>query len=207
MLIKETIQVKNNLSLVCRERGKIIERRDGHNIWLDLGREYLAKLVALQSYGPDVPFTDARIKYFGFGIGGTRQLALATANAAPISPPYVGANTQTDDDPLILTVERPVRLSGSTTAYPGIVGDKWLGRITSADPTALPKQVTFRRVFTQMEVSYGPFVTVPLSEVALFTSDADPENYKNNPVAYDTFDTLSKTSAIDIEVVWTIYIT
>ena len=207
MLVKDTIQVKNNLSLVCRERGKIVARRDGHNIWLDLGREYLAKLIALQSYGPDVPFTDARVKYLGFGIGGTRQLALATANSTPISPPYTGGNTQTDNDPTILTMERPVRVSGSSSAYPGVVGDTWIGRITSADPLTAPKQVTFRRIFTQLEVSYGPFVSVPLSEVGMFTSDADPENYQNNPVAYDTFDTLSKTSAVDIEVVWTIYFT
>lgn len=205
MHIPETIEVKLNLSLVARERGKIVTRRDGHNIWLDLGREYLSKLIALQSYGPDVPFTNDRIKYLGFGIGGTRQLATGAANAAPISPPYVGANTQTDTDTTILTLERPVRVSGSNTAYPGIVGDQWVGRITAADPTTVPKQVTFSRVFTQLEISYGPFISVPLSEIGLFTSAADPENYQNNPVAYDTFDTISKTTAIDLEVVWTIH--
>lgn len=207
MRVSDKVEIKQNLSIICRERGKIVERRDGHNIWLDLGREYLAKVVALQSYGPDVPFTNARIKYFGFGIGGTRQLALSTANSSPISPPYVGSNTQTDSDPTVLALERPVRVAGSTSAYPGLVGDAWIGRITSADPLTVPKQVTFRRIFTQLEISYGPYISVPLSEVAMFTSDADPENYQNNPVAYDTFDTISKTSAVDIEVIWTLHFT
>jgi hypothetical protein len=59
-------------------------------------------------------------------------------------------------------------------------------------------------VFTQVEISFGPFVSVPLSEVMLFTEAADPENYQNTGVAYDTFDTLSKTTAFEIETVWTI---
>jgi hypothetical protein len=40
----ENIEVRSNLSLVARERVKIVARRDGHNIWLNLGREYLASL-------------------------------------------------------------------------------------------------------------------------------------------------------------------
>ena len=49
-----------------------------------------------------------------------------------------------------------------------------------------------------------PFLSVPLSEVGLLTAAADPGNYANTLVAYDTFDTISKTSAFDIEVEWTI---
>ena len=204
MRIVDIIEVKQNLSLIARERGKIVARRDGHNIWLDLGREYLAQLISLASFGPDVPVREDRIKYMGVGIGGTRQLALATANSAPISPPYVGANTQTDADPTVTTLERPVRVSGSATAYPGIAGDAWIGQVQVPPDLTISTQVTFRRVFSGTEVSYGPFLSVPLSEVALFTNAAAPVNYLNTAVAYDTFDTLSKTAAIDIEAVWTI---
>jgi len=56
-----------------------------------------------------------------------------------------------------------------------------------------------------VEISYGSFLVVPLSEVGLFTSSADPENYLNTVVAYDTYATISKTTAIDhLEFVWTI---
>ena len=204
MRIVDLVEVKQNLSLIARERGKIVARRDGHNIWLDLGREYLAQLISLASFSPDVPVRDDRIKYMGVGIGGTRQLALSTANSAPISPPYVGANVQTDSDPTVTTLERPVRVSGSSTAYPGIAGDEWVGQVQVPPDFAVSTQVTFRRVFSGPEVSYGPFLSVPLSEVALFTNAAAPVNYLNTAVAYDTFDTLSKTAAIDIEAVWTI---
>ena len=204
MRIVDIIEVKQNLSLIARERGKIVARRDGHNIWLDLGREYLAQLISLASFNPDVVVRDDRIKYMGVGIGGTRQLALATANSPPVSPPYVGSNVQTDSDPTVTTLERPVRVSGSATAYPGIAGDAWIGQVQVPPDLTISTQVTFRRVFSGTEVSYGSFLSVPLSEVALFTNAASPVNYLNTAVAYDTFDTLSKTAAIDIEAVWTI---
>ena len=204
MRLKETIEVRQNLKLYLRERGKLVAKREGHNIFLDLGREWLSQLISFQSLGPDVAFRDDRIRYMGFGVGGNRQLQLSQANAAPISPPYVGTNAQTDTDESLTVLERPVRVTGSSTAYPGIAGDVWLGTIGSADPLSVPTQTTFRRLFTQTEVSYGPFISVPLSEVGLFTSAADPNNYQNTMVAYDTFDTISKTSAFELEVIWTI---
>jgi hypothetical protein len=116
----------------------------------------------------------------------------------------VGTNAQTDTDESLVSLERPVRVSGSSSAYPGIAGDVWLGTIGSADPLTVPTQTTFRRLFTQTELSYGPFASVPLSEVGLFTSNSDPNNYLNPMIAYDTFDTISKTAAFELEVVWTI---
>lgn len=205
MRFNDTIEVRQNLSIVARERGKIVARREGHNIWLDLGNEYLAEVIALSAINPaDVPERDDRIKYMGLGIGGTSQKQLSDANSAPISPPYTGTNVQTDDDPTVTTLERPVRLSGSDASYPGIAGDAWIGAVQAPVTHPLPNQTTFRRLFTQSEISYGSFLSVPLSEVGLFTSASDPENYQNLMVAYDTFDTISKTSAVELEVIWTI---
>ncbi len=198
----EDIEVKQNLIITCRERGKIAERREGHNISLNLGREYLAALIAYQSFNPDTPERNDRIKYMGFGIGGTRQLV--TPVPAPVGTAYPGTNSQTDTNPAITTLERPVRVSGSSSVSPGLAGDIWVGKVQAPAVHTLPTEVTFRRLFTQLEVSYLPFLSVPLSEVGLLTSAADPENFANPLVAYDTFDTLSKTSAVDIEVEWTI---
>jgi len=187
-----------------RERGKIVARREGHNIFVDLGREWLAELISYASYSPDAPFRDDRVKYMGVGIGGTKQKAKAVADAPPITPPYSGTNLQEDTDFTLTTIERPIRIAGSESAYPGIAGDTWIGIIATADPDTVPTQVTFTRIFTQLEVNYGSFISVPLSEIGLFTSAADPENYKNTFVAYDTFDTLFKTNALDLEVQWTL---
>lgn len=198
----ETIEVKSNLELTCRERGKIVDRRVGHNIWLNLGREYMARLIAYQSFGPDVPEENQRIKYMGLGIGGTQQLV--TPVPAPVGTTYTGTNSQTDVDHTVTTLERPVRISGSSAAYPGLAGDAWVGQVQAPAAHPIASQTVFRRVFVQQEVSYAPFLSVPLSEVGLFLSGADPENFQNTMVAYDTFDTVSKTVAVDLEVVWTI---
>lgn len=204
MRVAATVPVKNNLSLVARERGKIVARRDGHNIWLNLGREYLASLMAYSSFTPVTPERNDRIRYIGLGIGGSRQLSLGVANAAPLVTAYSGTNLQTDTDPAVTRLERPVRLSGSTDPYPGQIGDVWLGQVQAPATHTTATQVTFKRLFTQLEVSYSPYLSVPLSEIGLCAGAADPGVYNNTLVAYDTFDTLSKTNAFELEVSWTV---
>lgn len=204
MRVAATVPVKNNLSLVARERGKIVARRDGHNIWLNLGREYLASLMAYSSFTPVTAERNDRIRYIGLGIGGTRQLSLGVANAAPLVTAYSGTNLQTDTDPTVTRLERPVRLSGSTDPYPGQISDVWLGQVQAPATHTTATQVTFKRLFTQLEVSYSPYLTVPLSEIGLCAGAANPNVYNNTLVAYDTFDTLSKTSAFELEVSWTV---
>lgn len=204
MRIVDTIEVKQNLKLTVYERGKIVDRREGHNIWVDLGREYLAELISYSAFDPDVKVRDDRVKYMGLGIGGTRQLALPTANSAPMVPAYAGTNAQTDDDRTVSEIERPVRISGTESAYPYPAGDVWLGTIGTVAFGTPPTEVTFSRIFGQTEVSYGSFLSVPLSEIGLYTSAASPTYYKNNLIAYNTFDTLSKTTAFSLRVDWTI---
>lgn len=204
MRFVDTIEVKQNLSIIARERGKIVARRDGHNIWLNLGREFLAQLIHYTSFSPLTPERDDRIRYMGLGIGGNRQQQLGIANSPPFSDAYPGANVQTDNDPTVTQLERPVRISGSTDIYPGQASDVWLAQVQAPSTHPLPSQTTFSRVFTSTQVNYSTFLSVPLSEIGLFTGLADPNVYNNTMVAYDTFDTLSKTAAFELEVNWTI---
>lgn len=204
MRFVDTIEVKSNLIITSRERGKIVARREGHNIWLNLGREYLASLISYSSFTPVTPERNDRLRYMGLGIGGTRQLALPTANSAPIVTAYPGTNAQTDAEPTLTRLERPVRISGSSDPYPGLAGDTWLGQVQAPAQHPVATQTVLNRLFTQVDVSYSPFLTVPLSEIGLFTGSALPNVYNNTLVAYDTFDTLSKTAAFELEVAWTI---
>jgi hypothetical protein len=199
-----TVEVRNNIVMTMRERGKVFARRESHNIWLNLGREYLASLIAYTSFGPPVPERNDRIQYMGLGIGGTRQLALSTANSPPLSTSYPGSNLNTDTDPTITMLERPVRISGSSSPYPGLGGDVWLAQVQAPATHSTATQVTFNVLFQDTDVSYSPFLTVPLSEIMLFTASASPGVYNNIGVAYDTFDTISKTNAFDLEVAWTV---
>lgn len=201
--IVELIEVQSNLELTLRERGKITQRREGHNIWLNTGRIYLAQLIAYSSMSPLTPEINNRVRYMGLGIGGNRQLAPAVAGNAPLDV-YVGTNAQTDTDPTVTTLERPVRISGGTDTYPGLAGDVWLGQIQAPALHPTPSEVTFKRLFTQLDINYTPYLTVPLSEVMLYTNAANPLVYNNTGIAYDTFDTLSKTDAFELEIAWTI---
>jgi hypothetical protein len=195
MKLCEDIEVKSNLFITVRERGKIVERREGHNIFLDFGREWLSKLIAFASFDPDVVEEDARIRYMGFGIGGTRQIAPDFADTAPLTD-YgpVGSFSQTDTDPTVTQIERPVRLAAGA----------WVGQVQAPVTHDTATSTTFKRLFVSDEISYTPYVSVPLSEVGLFLSSANPAFYGNNIVAYDTFDTISKTTAFELEVVWTL---
>jgi len=209
----DDIEVKQNVRIEARERGKLVTVREGHNIFVDLGREWLSKLICYLSFSPDVTEEDARVRYMGFGIGGTRQVALGVSDAAPIGggtdayrPSYggAGANIQTDIDPLVTTLERPVRISGGTDDYPGVASDAWIGQVQAPVTHSTSTSATFRRLFTGPEISYDPYVSVPLSEVGLFTSAASTSVPFNTLIAYDTFDTLSKTTSFELEVVWTL---
>jgi hypothetical protein len=207
MRLLQRVEVRSNLIITARERGKIVARRAGHNIWVNLGREFLSGLIALDSTDPDVPARDDRIKFMGFGIGGTRQHQLAVANSPPLSVAYPGPNSQTDTEPNVTHLERPIRLSGTTTgpSDPYDPADRWLGRVQAPAVRSTPTEVSFRRLFSQTEISYSTFTSVPLSEAGLFTSAASPTGQPFSPlVAYDTFDSLSKTSAFEVEVVWTV---
>lgn len=202
--LRATIEVRSNLILTARARGKIIARRAGHNIWLNLGREYLAQLIAYTSLTPPTAERDDRIRYMGLGIGGNRQLIANGSMNPNVLAAYPGSNAQTDTDPTVIGLERPVRVSGSSDPYPGDGGDSWLGEVQAPATHPQATQTTFSRLFTETDISYAGFLTVPLSEAGLFTSAADPTVYNNTPVAYDCFDSISKTNAFDLEVQWTI---
>jgi hypothetical protein len=204
------IEVRSNLMITVRERGKIVRRHKGHNIWLNLGSEYLSQLIYYTSFtgvfptAVGVPFRNDRVQYIGLGIGGNQQTSLSVANSPPITPAYAGSNLQTDTDPTVTTLERPVRVTGTSTNPPYDPSDAWLGQVQAPPVIPAPNQVTFSRLFSTTDISYSPFLSVPLSEVALYTSAANPNVYNNTAIAYDTFNTITKTSAFSLEIDWTI---
>lgn len=209
---KTPIKWHGEVSLKLMERlgGKVVEERRGNNIFLDYGREWLSELVSLDvAY---TPFRSDRIRLMGFGVGGTSQLVDAdtirgTAHGFWQGYPNdwggvggTGNPTQTDTDPTVTGLEWPVL----TTA-----GD-YFDDISVPATFPAAGQVRFTSVLGYTAVSYGVFTSVPLSEIGLFTETvvpnravaprpAPPERYM---VAYNTFDTLSKTSSFILQVDW-----
>ena len=218
----DRIEVQNNLHIEARERGKLVTVRDTHNIFLDVGREWLAHLIALANMPPYASFATAAdyyqphrlVRYMCFGIGGNKQsYPKAAFNLPPLNlygggiwpPPF----TQTDTDPKVFALEAPVVTSMNSLPVPQN-GCKWLAQIAkSTFPGGSPGEVKFTRVFLETELSDPPFDIVPLSEIGLFVDDPNASFPLTKPtapgsmIAYNTFNTISKTNAIAIMVDWT----
>ena len=195
------IKQEVNVHVTLREKphGRIIKGRRGHNIFLNYGREWLSELTSLDVGG--VPFRSDRIRYVAFGIGGTSQrFSVATIQA--LYGGWVGytAPTQKDTDPTVTGLEYPVEI---------LLNDYY---DDIKQPATFPQAgiVRYTAIVGYNEISYpgGP-TSVPLSEIGLFTEGvtdqtvkpvaAPPERYM---VAYNTFDTLSKTSSYVLQVDW-----
>ena len=216
--------MRENVRIIHRQNGKVIDRRHGHNVFVDTGRQFLAELISLLTQDPDVPERTDRIKHMGFGIGGTLQ-----TNPAVSSPPFstsypagsdpnVTTGFEHDDlfptKPLgsgggrITTLERPVRIAGGSTAYPGAAGDQWLSTAQSPDFIMTHPVVTTARFHAFFDAGagdflFGPFLLMPLSEAGLFTSAATvPGVPFNQLVAYHNFATIVLSPQSELEVIW-----
>lgn len=214
------IRLESNVFLKLKDKaGEVVERRTSHNIFLNYGRDWLSRLIALDTGGAF--FRSDRIALMAVGIGGTRQ-RVASDNIRGVTPgsPYnypgfpndwvggsgTGDPTQTDVDPTVTGLEWPVEVLNPGTAdyydqvsrpatFPGSIG-----------------VVRFTSVFGLNEISFGSHTTVPLSEVGLFTEGVTDETVppvvagtlpaEKFMVAYNTFDTLSKTTSFVLEIDW-----
>jgi hypothetical protein len=205
----EDIEVRLNLEIDLIERGKRRLHHRSHNIVVNTGRQFLAECITPQSLGPGsfVRTQDQVVRHIGFGIGGTRQNA-SDAAAPPYSTPYPGgyggANAQTDTDVTVSRLERPVKV----TTGP----DLWMREIATPGTFPTATSTRFIAIFGQSDINFGGFTSVPLSEIGLYKSSADPAlpnggvatypGPAGHLIAYDTFDTIHKTGVFSIEVRW-----
>lgn len=209
----------NNVFIEHFRSGVLVDSRSVHNTWTEYGREYLTKVVSLQSMaGPGVPQEDHRIRYMGFGIGGT--LATAAAFTPLLTTSYAsGADPRNTDgneynkvnptSPLISTLERPVRRSGSEDPYLGgpTPGDVWLfGAPSFSTYYRDNNSVTYKTVVdcSNGDITYGSFVTMPITEAGLYHSGADSGSPFSELVAYVNFDTITLDTSSFVTFSWTV---
>ena len=53
MKANDLIEVKSNVSIAVRERGKIVDRRESHNVFVNQGRQWLRDLIGAGVYPAD----------------------------------------------------------------------------------------------------------------------------------------------------------
>jgi hypothetical protein len=204
MRLFDKIEVKTNVEIIARERGKRVPSlcRKTHNTWVNIGRQYLAEVIspgdpAFSSHYNDSPVRV--VQYMGLGIGGSKQLVNIATLFPALDEDYPGQNTYTDEDIAINWLERPVKVTGTPgkDLAPGV----WMRQIAYApnpDPElALPKfsgtpiispqihKVEYVGYFTEPDINLaGGYDLVPLSECALMLSIEQPSRLSNEVYDY-----------------------
>lgn len=214
MIIADAIEVKCNLEIDLFERGKRRRVHRTHNIFTNVGRQFVLENISASAFPTPTTFTPLQnscVRWIGFGIGGSRQNS-SFATAAPLSTLYAGTNAQTDADPTVTKLERPVKVTGSAVS-PIVAGDIWMKQVTPVVSLPAQNYVTYSAVFSETDLLVGA-ASMPLSEIGLFKSTADPSlpngdvgaypGSGGHAIAYDTFNTLHKTGQFAIEVRWTL---
>lgn len=242
--------MKVDLTVACNvlvrgfQNDKEIYQYSTHNIWLDNGRDWLVKLIGYNMTGyvradppapdpvPGTTYTDKRILFIGVGIGGNQQTGpIPGGGAGTPDTDYPGGNTQSDADPTVLGLERPVRVRVDTpTTWCRWVVPVSLPAGSTGFPATYPYTwVRFRGTFDLLDINTGvydpggilpaTYPVVPVAELALYTYDAtanDGDQYVTVPpgvppayaltqaVAYSTIPTFNKTTLNSLVVDWEI---
>lgn len=180
----DDVLVKSNVTMFLRERGKIVpgSLREGHNVWTLTGREYDAQLKSYQSYGPDTPYRNDRIRYFGFGTGTQPEVSTVVRLVTPIA--WDAGNNflaEVGAPPLF-----PLAPSRTNVRYIKIYGLQELSVIGT---------VTLQEagLFTD---GGSPTFAPGTRPLGLAAAPAQA------PMAYKTFEPLRKTQNFELEVRW-----
>ena len=185
---KPVVEVKGWVTAVLRQNGKIVPGsfRDGHNIWTNTGREFLAMLMSLQLAG--TKFRTDSVAYIGIGTGSqiedpgvlnlitpaayTTGLFLAALDIPPTFPLSPSRTT--------VRFHRTFLESELTLGAGTRVDIAEAGLFTDGSPTASP--------------AYNPG-----------TRDRTIGNaLQQAPVAYKSFEPLGKTDAMQLDLSWEI---
>jgi len=207
MRLQEDVPIRLNLAIdLIYPDGSVAEYHRNHNIITNTGRQFMAELITASSFaGPSfVRHNNDVVRYIGFGIGGSRQTA-SSPSVPPLSTSYPGATPglQTDTDVTVAIMERPVQ----------VVGDPlWMREVSTPGTFPTTESTRFITTFSQTDINFGSFSSVPLSEIGLYKSGADSSlpngtlgaypGVAGELIAYDTFNPIEKTGLFSIQVRW-----
>lgn len=191
-LVPDKVYVEGFVSMVCRERGKIVPgtRREGKNIVTLAGREFFARVGSYSSYSPLTKARTDGVRYIGFGIGTSAEVSSVTKLVSPLAFDATGGG-------LFLAELAIPTYPFQTTGSFGTV-------------------VRYTREFSELELSTSG--SVALTEAGLFT-DGSPTSSpiaftpgtrnitisqaaSQAPIAYRIFEPLAKTQKFVIQTLW-----
>lgn len=198
-VLKTSPEIKGHLTVQLLDaRGKVRHQSEGFNIWTLTGREYLSELIAMQGFSAveadRTLVRNDRIAYIGMGTGSQPEVATVNKLVYP-----VGYDTGTQNGSFLAVLDNAEFPASSTSTT--------------------RSSVRFSKTFTATDYSVptltNPTGSIVLTEGGLFT-DGDPSNNFQvgtistaladsagfAPVAYKTFDPITKTSDFTMKVIW-----
>lgn len=208
MKLLADLEVRSNLLITGYDRGKRkVLCQATHNIIVNGGRQFLVENIAAQSFA-GASFTrhqNTVVRYIGFGIGGTRQTE-PDASSSPLSDTYPagygGTNAQTDVDVAVGRLERPVLATATN----------WMKEVSTPATFLSASEVQWTATFGQLDINLAPHTSMPISEIGMYKSSADPTlpnggagtypGPTGQMLAYDTFDSFGKHAAFSLVVQW-----
>jgi len=202
----EDVPVRLNMEIdLVYQDGSVLQHHRSHNIVVNTGRQYMARKITPNAAAPSkVSYNGEVIRYVGFGIGGKRQTNADALNpSSALSLTYPGDNDKSDTDVTVSELERPVKVTSAPL---------YLQEIASTGDFPTDQSTRFRASFSQLEINLGSLSSVPLSEIGLYLSDANPANPNGGAgaypgtslsmVAYDNFLPIEKTGLFSLLVRW-----
>jgi hypothetical protein len=185
---RSVVEVKGWVRALCRERGKIVpgSYREGHNIWTNTGREFLAMLMTYAANG-STPQRNDRIFYLGVGAG------LQTEDATVVAL----------KEPMEITANRfLVSLDHSATDFPLRPTRTTVRYVKTLSETDL----TFGEVNSRFISELGLFTNGHQNsfEAGQRAIDKDSGPFQS-PAAYKSLvEPIEKTQALEFQVEWEI---
>lgn len=189
----DILEVRHNIRVELRERGKLKQLEEGHNVFTNTGRDWLSKLASWQTVGsPDVPFTNRRVRWIGLGTGTQAETAsvIALNNAAQVTQGIFLGAIQSTNVLSATSVEFVREFSTSEISIPA------LGlNVVPLTEAGLYVDVQPASVSTGVQDSSAGGVT---------DTTLDPSVGINAPVAYKTYNPVNKTVDFSLIIRWTL---
>lgn len=189
MRLRDQIHAEANLWMCLRERGKIVpgSLREGHNVFTISGRNWLSKLCAWSTVSStDSPFTERRVRWIGVGTGSLLEVTTVSALSVP------SLATSVD---YIAPIQTPEFPSATSVRF---IKEFGTNEITV---TGVPVTVSEAGLFADVNPAAGaPTEDIPAGGGV--TTTLTPTLGSNPPVAYKSFEGLTKTVDFTLEVRW-----
>jgi hypothetical protein len=184
------IAIEANMWAVLRRGGKVVpgSLREGHNVFTVTGRNLLSKLISWETIAAtDIPYTHRRARWIGVGIGSFLEVTTVASLAQPQKA------TPTNYIVPLQTVEFP---SPTSVRF---IKEFGTGEITIS---GAPVNVTEAGLFADVSPgNAGGSEDVGHSGSPTNTI-LNPEIGTNSPIAYKSFEGLTKTIDFTLEFRW-----